>query len=145
MGNVNTNHSGVTFEQIEKELSIQNITHGGKWSPKDCIPQHHVAILIPYRNREDHLMQILYHLHPILARQELSYGIYLIEPVPGITFNRGILLNAGFIESNKDSNDTWQCHAYHDVDLLPEYDIAPYSCPQLPTHLAHLISSHGYK
>ena len=84
-------------------------------------------------------------MHPLLSRQELSYGIYLIEPVANITFNRGILLNAGFIESNKLSEDKWECHAYHDVDLLPEYDYAPYSCPEYPTHLSHIISSHGYK
>jgi hypothetical protein len=117
----------------------------GLWSPSDCIAKHHVAILIPYRDREDHLKQFLFHMHPLLARQELSYGIYLIEPVANITFNRGILLNAGFIESNKQSRDKWECHAYHDVDLLPEYDYAPYSCPEYPTHLSHIISSHGYR
>ncbi len=53
----------------------------------------------------------------VYARQELSYGIYLIEPVANITFNRGMLMNIGFIESNKDSNEKWQCHSYHDVDL----------------------------
>jgi hypothetical protein len=120
-------------------LSRQNITHGGKWSPSNCEPRHHVAILIPYRDRKKHLKQFLLHMHPIFARQELSYGIYLIEPVANITFNRGLLMNIGFIESNKDGNDKWQCHAYHDVDLLPEDDRTPYSCPEYPTHLSHKI------
>jgi len=132
-------------ELIEKYLLNQKISSGGKWYPRYCTPRHHIAILVPYRNREEHLKQFLYHIHPILARQELSYGIYVIEPVTNVTFNRGLLFNAGFIESNKDNKDRWQCHVYHDVDLLPEDDRALYSCPEFPTHLAHRISSHGYK
>lgn len=130
---------------IEKYLSNQNITYGGKWFPKTCQPNHHVAILVPYRDREVHFKQFLYHVHPVLARQELSYAVYVIEPVANITFNRGLLFNAGFIESNKDSGGKWHCHVYHDVDLLPEDDRTLYGCPKFPTHLAHRISSHGYK
>lgn len=84
-------------------------------------------------------------MHPIFARQELSYGIYLIEPVANITFNRGLLMNIGYIESNKDSNDTWQCHSYHDVDLLSEDDRTLYTCPNSPVHLSHRISKFNYK
>ena len=87
-----------------------------------------------------HLRQFLFHIHPILARQELSYGIYVIEPVGNITFNRGLLFNAGFIESNKESGNKWQCHAYHDVDLLPEDDRTLFSCPQNPSQLSRFIN-----
>ncbi len=130
---------------IEKYLSKQNISPGGKWYPKNCKPRHHVAILITYRDRMDHLKQILYHLHPILARQELSYGIYLIEPVANINWNKGILFNAGFIESNKDSRNQWECYVLHDIDMLPEDDRIPYSCPEFPTHLSHKINEWNYE
>ena len=130
---------------LELLLAPQLIINGGKWYPKSCVPNHHVAILIPYRNREDHLKKFLYHMHPFLARQKLSYGIYVIEPVSGLTFNRGLLLNVGFVESNKETGGRWQCHVLHDVDLLPEDDHTSYSCPEYPTHLSHLINAYNYK
>ncbi len=54
---------------------------GGSWEPKDCHARHRVAIIIPYRDRRTHLAILLYHLHPILKRQLLSYRIYVIEQV----------------------------------------------------------------
>jgi hypothetical protein len=84
-------------------------------------------------------------MHPVFARQELSYGIYLIEPIANITFNRGILLNAGFIESNKDNDNKWKCHAFHDVDMISEDDRTLYYCPENPTHMSHRISKYNYE
>ncbi len=43
--------------------------------------RHKVAILIPYRNRNPELKALLHHLHPFLRRQEISYGIYVVEQV----------------------------------------------------------------
>lgn len=69
-------------------FSDYGIEYGGKWSPKNCVPQTQIAILIPYRNRYEHLIHFLHNMYPTLVRQEISFGIYLIEPVPEITFNR---------------------------------------------------------
>ena len=138
-------HKRLDEDEIKRLLSEQNILIGGRWEPNYCKARHHVAILIPYRNREQHLEQFLLHMHPLFARQELSYKIYLIEPVENITFNRGLLLNIGFIESNKDSNDTWQCHAYHDVDLISEDDRTLYYCTESPIHMSYRINKHKYK
>jgi hypothetical protein len=135
----------ITNEHVLKALSNQNITFGGKWSPNYCVSRNYVAIIIPYRNRKKHLKQFLLHMHPIFARQELSYGIYLIEPVANITFNRGLLMNIGFIESNKDGENKWKCHSYHDVDLISEDDRTLYGCPESPIHLSHRISKFKYK
>ncbi|XP_060011191.1 beta-1,4-galactosyltransferase 1 isoform X4 [Lagenorhynchus albirostris] len=52
---------------------------GGRYTPKDCISPHKVAIIIPFRNRQEHLKYWLYYLHPILQRQQLDYGIYVIN------------------------------------------------------------------
>lgn len=54
---------------------------GGRYSPKDCISPHKVAIIIPFRNRQEHLKYWLYYLHPVLQRQQLDYGIYVINQV----------------------------------------------------------------
>ncbi|RMC22435.1 hypothetical protein DUI87_00749 [Hirundo rustica rustica] len=54
---------------------------GGRFAPKDCIATQKVAIIIPFRNREEHLKYWLYYLHPILQRQQLDYGVYVINQV----------------------------------------------------------------
>lgn len=57
----------------------------GFFRPKFCLPQHKVAIIIPYRDREQHLYILLKHLHGLLQRQLLFYKIFVIEQV---SFNR---------------------------------------------------------
>lgn len=54
---------------------------GGRFAPKNCIALQKVAIIIPFRNREEHLKYWLYYLHPILQRQQLDYGVYVINQV----------------------------------------------------------------
>lgn len=40
-----------------------------------------VAILIPFRNRHEHLPILFQHLIPILQRQRLQFAFYVIEQV----------------------------------------------------------------
>ena len=54
---------------------------GGVWRPPDCAARHHVVIIIPYRDRKQHLLMLLYHLHPLLQRQQLQYRIVVVEQV----------------------------------------------------------------
>jgi beta-1,4-galactosyltransferase 1 len=73
------------------------------------------------RDREDHLTIFLHHLHPILQRQQLNYQIFVIEQSTEEFFNRGALMNIGFVEALKVSED-FDCFVFHDVDLLSEDD-----------------------
>ena len=73
------------------------------------------------RDRADHLQIFLHHLHPILQRQQLEYRIFVIEQSREESFNRGTLLNAGFVEALKTFDD-FSCFVFHDVDLLSEDD-----------------------
>lgn len=51
------------------------------YKPPDCIARESVAILIPHRSRERHLLYLMHHLHPFLQRQQLHYAIYVIQQV----------------------------------------------------------------
>lgn len=53
----------------------------GEYKPPDCIARQSVAILIPHRSRERHLLYLMHHLHPFLQRQQLHYAIYVIQQV----------------------------------------------------------------
>lgn len=46
-----------------------------------CCCWFQVAIIIPFRHRENHLKYWLHYLHPILRRQKIDYGIYIINQV----------------------------------------------------------------
>ncbi|XP_048874027.1 beta-1,4-galactosyltransferase 3 isoform X2 [Brienomyrus brachyistius] len=128
------------------EISEKNplVLPGGRYSPPDCEPRHHTAIVVPYRNRQSHLRALLYHLHPFLQRQQLHYGIYVVHQTGNSTFNRAKLLNVGVREALRDGE--WSCVFLHDVDLLPENDHNTYTChTQHPTHLSVAMDKFGYR
>lgn len=79
VGPINISLSAPSYEEMEPEFS--NIEVGGTFKPKDCVARHRVAILIPYRNRTEHLKILLYNLHQMLPRQQIDYGIFVIEQV----------------------------------------------------------------
>jgi hypothetical protein len=62
----------------------------------------------------------------------------------GIPFNRGMLMNIGFKETQL--LETYQCFIFHDVDLLPENDGNLYSCPDegKPRQMAFSINIYEY-
>ena len=55
--------------------------HGGRYKPFKCESKHRVAVIVPYRDRENHLKMFLDHIHPFLQRQGIEYGIFVIEMV----------------------------------------------------------------
>lgn len=140
------NDTEMPLEKIEDILKekLPDISFGGKWSPKECKARHKVAIIVPYRNREHNLRLFLHHMYPFLSKQQLEFGIYIIEPYGNTTFNRGLIMNIGFIESLKDY-DEWQCFTFSDVDLLPEDERNIYSCPEAPRHMSSAVSTFKYK
>ncbi|XP_067293789.1 beta-1,4-galactosyltransferase 4 [Pseudorasbora parva] len=132
--------SSLTMEQVESE---NEEVVDGQYNPSDCTARQSVAILIPHRNREKHLLYLLYHLHPFLQRQQLHYAIYVIHQAGDATFNRAKLLNVGYLEALKDQS--WDCFIFHDVDLVPENDHNLYMCGEQPKHLVVGRNSTGYK
>ncbi|GAB6027923.1 hypothetical protein CHUAL_002137 [Chamberlinius hualienensis] len=123
--------------------SQQDICPGGRWRPKECDARHRVAIIIPYRDRKEHVNMLLAHLHPILQRQQLDYRIFVVEQFDNGTFNKGILMNAAFLLSSE-LGPAFQCYVFHDVDLLPEDDRNMYSCPSFPRHMSVSVDQFKY-
>ncbi|XP_015248930.1 PREDICTED: beta-1,4-galactosyltransferase 4 [Cyprinodon variegatus] len=130
----------LTLKDVENEN--KEVTEG-EYEPSYCKAKHSVAILIPHRQREKHLLYLLHHLHPFLQRQQLHYSIYVIHQAGDATFNRAKLLNVGYLEAIKDFS--WGCFIFHDVDLVPENDHNLYICDQQPKHLVVGRNATGYK
>ncbi|XP_059820583.1 beta-1,4-galactosyltransferase 3-like isoform X2 [Hypanus sabinus] len=120
----------ISFQKIPIMRKIERknpyVKSGGRYTPPYCKAWYKTAILVPHRNREPHLRQLLYYLHPFLQRQQLQYAIYVIHQTGNRTFNRAKLLNVGVREALKDED--WDCLFLHDVDLIPENDhnLLPY-------------------
>jgi hypothetical protein len=100
--------------------------------------QHKLAIVVPYRNREEHLNKFIPYMNDYLNQKNISFKIFVIEQEEGKPFNRAKLLNIGFLEADKDID----YFVFHDVDMLP--DGVDYSYCDLPTHLACSASQFNF-
>lgn len=92
-----------------------------------------LLIVIPYRNREEHLTKFIDYIIPATQNQNIECDIVVIEQNDNNPFNRGLLCNCGFF---------FYHHKYdyvciHDVDMIGEpFD---YSYVDKPTHLCGFI------
>ncbi|XP_050391425.1 beta-1,4-N-acetylgalactosaminyltransferase bre-4 [Patella vulgata] len=141
VGPLATYTNAISFEEILK--NSPNLQPGGRYKPKDCVARHKVAIIIPYRDRITHLQILLQNLHPILERQLIDYGIYVVDMTLPTSFNRAMLMNIGFAEALKIYD--YQCFIFHDVDLIPENDRNLYTCPESPRHMSVAVDKFKYK
>ena len=94
------------------------------------------AIIIPYRDRSEHL--------PILLNALIKYrslvDIYIFEQNNNNLFNRGQLFNS-IINIKKD----YKYYIFHDVDLIPSSDIDYIRDYLVPTHLSCYVEQFDYK
>ncbi|XP_012687594.1 beta-1,4-galactosyltransferase 5 [Clupea harengus] len=143
-GRVDVNMSEIALEEVERALQEEepSLGMGGHWKPHDCIPHWKVAILVPFRNRHEHLPILFRHLIPILQRQRLQFAFYVIEQMGNEPFNRAMLFNVGFKEAMKDMD--WDCMVFHDVDHIMENDRNYYGCGEMPRHFAVKLNKYSY-
>ncbi|KAL4640249.1 beta-1,4-galactosyltransferase 1-like [Arapaima gigas] len=119
------------------------LLEGGRYKPKSCISLQKVAIIIPFRHRDEHLKFWLYYVHPVLQRQQLDYGLYIINQDGEGTFNRAKLLNIGYAEAVKEYE--YECFVFSDVDLIPMDDRNIYKCSSQPRHLSVAVDKFGFR
>nr|XP_034329667.1 beta-1,4-N-acetylgalactosaminyltransferase bre-4 isoform X1 [Crassostrea gigas] len=140
VGTITPNLADTSYKDLESRFTW--LRTGGHYTPTGCKPRERVAILIPFRNRGNHLRILLNNLHPILYRQQLGYTIYVLKQADEKPFNRGKLFNIGYKEAKK-FNHT--CFVFHDVDLIPENDKILYGCVRSPMHLSRAVDTFNYK
>jgi predicted glycosyltransferase involved in capsule biosynthesis len=97
-----------------------------------------LAIIVPYRDREEHLKKFIPFIESCDFLDGIDYEILIVEQEEGKPFNRGKLLNVGAIHSHTSSY-----YCFHDVDMLPL--ISDYSYVLNPTHLAGEAEQFGFK
>lgn len=99
-----------------------------------------LCIIVPYRNREEHLSKFAPHMKHCLEKESLSFDIMLVEQTMEKPFNRAKLLNVGYdIAKGKYKN-----YVFHDVDMLPIDGKASYAPVSVPTHYAAIVEQFGW-
>ena len=92
-----------------------------------------VAIIVPYRARPEHIQKFVPHILMYFARDKIDRAIpmtlHIIEQSGNAPFNRGKLLNAGYMLAREAAD--YVC--FHDVDYLPIW--ADYSWSEKPARL----------
>lgn len=92
---------------------------------------HRLGIIVPYRDRYKQLVKFKTTLKNYLSKFDIDYELIVVEQDNGNAFNRGKLLNVGFLYAKKLKCDYV---IFHDVDMLP-YDV-DYSYYDIPLHMA---------
>ena len=88
-----------------------------------------ISIVIPFRNRHQHLLVLLRNLREHLSDKNTEYIV--VQQLGSRKFNRGLLLNTGFRVS-KGSRVI-----FHDVDLVPCAVMARQYCDAWPESVVH--------
>lgn len=99
---------------------------------------HKVGIIVPYRNRYGQLLQLKSSIRKHLQSQKIEFELIVVEQDGAKTFNRGKLLNIGYITAKKLKCDYI---VFHDVDMIPFK--VDYSYSEFPVHLATDFSAKG--
>lgn len=94
-----------------------------------------LTVVIPFRDRDEHLRQLLPVLRAELERQGIPFGILVVEQDGGGLFNRGRLINIGV----RHAADRTDYYCLHDVDAIPH--AANYACPSQPLRLVSQIDT----
>ena len=114
--------------KLKNELEVKNeLSHGG------------LVIVIPYRDRQEHLDIFRPHMETYL--KDLPYTIMVVEQYGEKLFNRGKLINVGFTIANRINKDVY--FSSHDVDFIPER--GDYSRPTHMVHLGTHVEQFGYR
>mgnify|MGYP001029131582 CR=1 FL=1 len=100
-----------------------------------------LAIIVPYRDREEHLNIFIPHMHSFLKNKGIDYTIFIAEQTDDRPFNYGKLCNV----VTKEVGEEYTYFAFHDIDMLPISDECDYSYPDVPTHLATNVEAHENK
>ncbi|XP_055384505.1 beta-1,4-galactosyltransferase 7 [Condylostylus longicornis] len=100
---------------------------------KNVNNKYKLAILVPFRDRFEELLQFVPHMTKFLKKQSIQHHIFILNQIDRLRFNRASLINIGFLYTKYE----YDYIAMHDVDLLPLNDNLLYEYPEHgPLHIA---------
>jgi hypothetical protein len=91
-----------------------------------------LGIIVPYRDRAEHLDKFKEEFKKYMESYDIDYHLIIVEQDNANIFNRGMLLNIGFVYAKKLNCDYV---VFHDIDMIP-VDV-DYSYSDKPLQLAN--------
>lgn len=76
-GRIQVSKESKTIEEVQK--LFPQLEAGGTYRPNDCRARDRVAIIVPFRDRQEHLSIFLFNMHHLLIRQQIDYSIFVVE------------------------------------------------------------------
>ncbi|XP_067133018.1 beta-1,4-galactosyltransferase 7 [Centruroides vittatus] len=118
--------SSCSCDKLQND-NLYQLNRLSNWGP------HQLAVIVPFRNRFEELLQFSPYIHRFLNNQQIRHKIYVINQVDNLRFNRASLINVGHLLSRSECDYL----VMHDVDLLPLNPNLSYSYPESgPYHIA---------
>ncbi len=97
-----------------------------------------IAIIVPFRNRIEHLKMFMEHFNKF----DLKPDIYIIDQNNADKFNRGLLLNLGYIIAKRKHYDRY---IFHDVDSYPNEEMFELYYKFIDKNVHYAAPDIGYK
>lgn len=127
-------------------------------SPGPTHSEVRLAVIVPFRdqplqNRREQLQRFLTHMTQYLRSSAIkptlqTFHMFIVEQTHDTyKFNRGKLLNAGFVLAQKSPHAPFTSICFHDVDLLPGPSLGPWyalSPQKNPVHIGAVWSRYPY-
>lgn len=130
LDNCNCKADSLYEEEVHLE-NVRKLTANQKTKSSDG--KKKLAVLIPFRDRFDELLQFVPHMTKFLTNQNIPHQIFVLNQIDRYRFNRASLINVGYMETKAD----YDYIAMHDVDLLPINPHLRYEYPRNgPFHVA---------
>lgn len=96
-------------------------------------PKPKLAVLVPFRERFEELLQFVPHMNLFLNKQKIPHHIFILNQIDRFRFNRASLINVGFLYTK----NNYDYIAMNDVDMLPLNENLTYAYPKYgPFHVA---------
>jgi len=137
-----------TFSGQSVEQSYKDYKRNRKKVVFERLPQEdtsirkaRVALIVPHRNRIEHLQELLTRLEAYDLKGNVL-DVYLIDQNNSDKFNRGLLLNIGFYLASKNKYDRY---LFHDVDSYPDEVLFPQYFKFLDETVHFAAPALGYK
>lgn len=86
-----------TVFDLEDLNQVFTFMKDGHYKPTNCTPKQSVAIIVPYRDREPQMKIFLNNVIPRIYRQQLEFGIYIVEQVSISILNTLLVLYIVYI------------------------------------------------
>jgi hypothetical protein len=101
--------------------------------PLSFMADQRLTIVIPFRDRQEHLETLVPTLTAVLSKQAVRSRILVVEQLGNELFNRGKLINVGMHYAAQESD----FYCVHDVDAIPLE--GNYLCPSQPLRLVSKV------